>query len=288
MIQSMTAFARASAHEDWGSATWEIRSVNHRYLEISPRLPDALRELETAVRDHVRKYAARGKFDINLRFNASGSVGNALQINLDMAKKIVAGATEVTSLLSQASHINPLQLMQWPGVVETAALDLEILTSPLLKLLDSALEQNVATRTKEGEALKQTFIKRLATMREIVAQLETHMPDILSAQRERLLKRFAEAKLQFDAERLEQELLLIAQKTDVAEEIDRLRTHIEEVTSVLEKDEPIGRRLDFLMQELNREANTTASKSINSDTTRCAVDLKVLIEQMREQVQNIQ
>ncbi|WP_250656433.1 YicC/YloC family endoribonuclease [Alkalimarinus coralli] len=288
MIQSMTAFARETSQGDWGTLTWEIRSVNHRYLEPHFKLPENLREIEPGLREGLRKHLNRGKVECALRWQPAEQSGEGFDLNIELVKDINQAANQVNRILDNPAHLNALELLQWPGVMKTAQVDAAPIKTSALALFDQALKTLVATRKREGEQLKPLFDQRLDATSAIVAEVRGKLPEILAAQRENILARFEDAKLELDAARVEQEMVLLAQKTDVAEELDRLDAHVKEVRSVLGKKGAIGRRLDFLMQELNREANTLSSKSIVTDTTNAAVELKVLIEQMREQVQNVE
>lgn len=288
MIQSMTAFAREASQGDWGTLTWEIRSVNHRYLEPHFKLPENLREIEPSLREGLRKHLNRGKVECALRWQPVEQSGQGFDLNIELVKDINQAANQVNRILDNPAHLNALELLQWPGVMKTAQVDAAPLKKAALDAFDLALKNLVDTRTREGEQLKPLFDQRLDATSAIVTEVREKLPTILASQRENILARFEDAKLELDSGRIEQEMVMLAQKTDVAEELDRLDAHVKEVRSVLNKKGAIGRRLDFLMQELNREANTLSSKSIVTDTTKAAVELKVLIEQMREQVQNIE
>lgn len=288
MIQSMTAFARAQGQGEWGNAVCEVRSINHRYVEIVVRLPDNLRELETVMRERIRNYVKRGKVECYLRYQPSDGSGSDLTINSHLAKQLCNANENIAKLLKNPAPINAMDILRWPGILQIDELDLEVLEDEILKLMDKSLQELVETREREGQELKQLFIQRLDAMKVETAKVKQHMPEILRLQRERLIQRFTDAKLEFDTNRLEQEIVMFAQKIDVSEELERLDAHISEVRRVLKQGGVVGRRLDFLMQELHREANTLGSKSADVDTTRASVELKVLIEQMREQVQNIE
>lgn len=288
MIQSMTAFARTQGQGAWGSAVCELRSINHRYLEIVTRLPDNLHELEVAIRERIRNYIKRGKIEFHLRYQPGDVAGTEITINTHLAEKICRANETIVEMLVKPAEINTMSILQWPGILQIAEIDLEAIQDEVLKLLEKALEDLVAARAREGDELKQLFLQRLEGMKLELAKVRQRMPSILSAQRERLIKRFSDAKLEMDSGRLEQEMVMFAQKIDVAEELDRIDAHISEVRRVLKQGGVAGRRLDFLMQELNREANTLGSKSVDVDTTRASVELKVLIEQVREQVQNVE
>ncbi len=286
MIHSMTAFARQDIKADWGNAAWEIRSVNQRYLETYLRMPEHLRSLEPILRERFRKNIQRGKVECNLRFESLDNDGS-LTINKTLAKQVIEQANWIIEQAG-SGEINPLDILKWPGVIATPEQDIDGINKELLVQFDIALQQFIAARASEGENLKVMIVTRLTAISELVTTIRSQMPTIMTWQRERLNKRFQDAKIQADPDRLEQELVLLAQKVDVAEELDRLDSHVSEAQKIMKKGGACGRRLDFMMQEFNREANTLASKSINSEITQASVELKVLIEQMREQIQNIE
>ena len=288
MTRSMTAFARHEEQTELGSLSWEIRSVNHRYLEVSFRLEESFRPFEMAMRKLISDTLSRGKVEVALRYRAPEQTQSALQMNVDLAKAVMENYQQLASFTDSAAPIDILRVMQWPGVIQRESLDQDALQVTVLESLKHALADLVATREREGAALEQMIIQRCEQINDIAEQTKTRLPEILASHRQKLSDRIAELEVNLEPERLEQEMVLLAQKADVAEEIDRLQNHVNEVKHTLKRDEPIGRRLDFLMQELNREANTLGSKSIDTDTTRYSVDLKVLIEQMREQIQNIE
>ncbi|MBF5055737.1 hypothetical protein Y5W_01031 [Alcanivorax sp. 521-1] len=287
MIRSMTAFARADRRLQGADLAWELRSVNHRYLELMPRLPDALRGLENAARERCRQRLGRGKVDITLRYQPDDTDAE-LELNEDLVKRLSEAARRVGDLVLHAGQVNPLEILQFPGVLSARQIDNDALETAALELLDEALDALIATRDREGEQLAKLIHDRLDRVEHEVERVRQALPGIRDALRQRLKQRVEEATDGPDPDRLEQELVLAAQKMDVDEELDRLVTHVAEVRRVVRKGGLIGRRLDFLMQELNREANTLASKSVDADTTAAAVELKVLIEQMREQIQNIE
>jgi uncharacterized protein (TIGR00255 family) len=287
MVHSMTAFARCERAGAYGTLSWELRSVNHRYLEPHLRLPDNFRDLEGPVREALRQGLSRGKVECTLRFTEAGS-GRTLQIDRARAAQLVAVAEEVAGLIRQPAPINPLEVLAWPGVLVGDATDPQALNAAALELFGEALAQLREGRAREGQDLARLLEDRLRAILLEVATLREQIPQMLGLQRQKILDRFSELKLELDSQRLEQELVLLAQKSDVAEELDRLSTHVAEVRRVLKAGGAVGRRLDFLMQELNREANTLGSKAFDPRSTQAAVNLKVLIEQMREQVQNIE
>ncbi|MBY6031111.1 YicC family protein [Halomonas sp. DP8Y7-1] len=287
MVHSMTAFSRQDLEADWGSLQLELRSVNQRYLEPHFRLPEALRDLEPGFRDALRKRLARGKIECTLRFEASES-GASLSVNRERLGALSSALGEVRTVIPEVHMPDALAMLGHPGVLESSGLDIEAVKSAAQQMFQQALNDLVEGRAREGEQLKTLIEERLSAIHDLVAEVREKMPDILERQRTQLEDKLASLQVELDPQRLEAEVVLMAQKADVAEELDRLDTHVTEVGRQLRQKGPIGRRLDFLMQELNREANTLSSKSVVADTTRCAVELKVLIEQMREQIQNIE
>ena len=286
MMLSMTAFSRQQLEQDWGSLTWEIRSVNHRYLETSFRLPEAFRSLENAVREIARKRLNRGKVECQLRYQAVESSQSELQLNNELVLKLTHANSEIQDLAGTSSPLSSMELLRWPGVIMDRQIDFKVLQSEALQLFEKALDDLVASREREGESLKGLLVQRIKSIREIVSNVREKMPDILKKQRQSLLDKLQDLQAEIEPTRLEQEIALLAQKADVDEELDRLDSHLNEVERVIGTKGQKGRRLDFLMQELNREANTLSSKAIVVETTMGAVELKVLIEQMREQIQN--
>ncbi|WP_165857552.1 YicC/YloC family endoribonuclease [Marinobacter sp. JSM 1782161] len=288
MIRSMTAFARKDTEGEWGSLTCEIRAVNHRYLEPAFRLPEPLRELENGFRETLRKRLGRGKVEIGLRLQLADDATGGLTVNQALAEELNDAANHINRILDNPAHINALDILRWPGVLQSGERDLEPVKEAAQALFAETVDELVGVREREGERLRPLFEERLQEITDSVSQVRKRMPELLEQQSDSLRERFEAAKVELDPDRLAQEMVVLAQKSDVAEELDRLDTHVSEVRQTLSGDKPIGRRLDFLMQELNREANTLSSKSIDAEVTRVAVDLKVLIEQMREQVQNLE
>lgn len=286
-ICSMTAFAHQRSEHPWGSATWELRSVNHRYLELAFKLPENWRQLEPELRDRLRKGLQRGKVECALKIQFQ-SQNQSLQLNQELAQQLLETAHKLRADIAHAAPIDVLDVLRWPGVILSGDIDGDAITKDLLASFATTLDEHIANREREGQALAELIEQRLQSIANIVADLRSRMPDIVSAQRDKLRARLAELKAELDEDRLEQEMALLAQKADVDEELDRLDTHVTEVRRVLSKGGAVGRRLDFLMQELNREANTLSSKAVVSESTQAAVELKVLIEQMREQIQNIE
>lgn len=288
MIKSMTAFARRDVQGSWGALTCEIRTVNHRYLEPSLRLPDALRDLENNFREQLRRQLRRGKVDVGLRLQLSELSDQRLQVNSELAGALNEAANHINRMLDNPAHINAIDILRWPGVLESAEPDLEVVKTAAAELFEQTVKDLIVVREREGERLRPLFEDRLTNMSAGITDVRKRMPELLAQQEQNLRDRFQSAQVDLDEERLAQEMVMLAQKSDVAEELDRLDAHVSEVRETLVSDDAIGRRLDFLMQELNREANTLSSKSIDAGVTRIAVDFKVLIEQMREQVQNLE
>ena len=287
MIRSMTAFASAETETPWGALGFELRSVNHRYLELSPRLPEELRALEPALRERVAAKLTRGKVDVNLRYRPSDAAAVEVRLNEALLDRLERTATAFGERFPQLTT-DFTGLLAWPGVLLREEVDQEGLRQAALQLLDVALDDMLATRGREGERLGVFLRERLEGIVRIVADVRSWLPTIRTALRARLETRLAEIKQPADPGRLEQELVLQLSRMDVDEELDRLSAHIDEARRILALPDAVGRRLDFLMQEFNREANTLGSKSVDQRTTQAAVELKVLIEQMREQVQNIE
>ncbi|WP_088329310.1 YicC/YloC family endoribonuclease [Lacimicrobium sp. SS2-24] len=287
MIHSMTAFARIEHKAQWGNAIWEIRSVNQRYLETYFRLPEQFRSLEPILRERFRKALQRGKVECTLRYQADdGAVGN-VTLNEGLAKQLIDAADWVQSH-GQSSGINPFDVLKWPGVISSEEADMDTIQGQIMTAFDQCLKDFLDARAAEGNNLKDMIEQRIDAIETETAKVREQMPEVMAWQKERISNRFAEAKVELDPGRLEQEMIMLAQRMDVAEELDRLDSHVSETRKILKKGGAIGRRLDFMMQEFNRESNTLASKSINADITQSAVELKVLIEQMREQIQNIE
>jgi len=287
MIHSMTAFSRVEVKGDWGNAVWEIRSVNQRFLETYFRLPEQFRSIEPVLRERFRKQLNRGKVECNLRFNANASEKNNLTLNKDLAQQLIEHASWINEQTLN-SQLNPVEIMRWPGVMEAEEADMSKVQTEILAGFDQTLTDFITARASEGQNMKALIEQRLDGITTETEKVKAFMPEIIQWQRHRIIDKFTDAKIELESTRVEQELVLLAQKMDVDEEIDRLYSHVKETKSILKKGGAQGRRLDFMMQEFNREANTLGSKSINSDITNSAVELKVLIEQMREQIQNIE
>ena len=287
MPRSMTAYARITEEHSWGLISCELKSVNHRFLEIGFRIPESLREAETKLRDMARKKLGRGKIDCSVQIAFSHSdVSSGLDI--ETAREHIKIVESIAAEIAKPEAISAVDIMKLPGVLKDSAIDTKQLIAAGVQAFDLALDQMLEGRAREGDKLADMIEQRLSGIETQIALVRKHLPDILQQQRNRLEEKLAELKEQLDEQRLEQEMVIIANRTDVDEEIDRLEAHVSEIRRVLGDSESIGRRLDFLMQELNREANTLGSKSISNITTQASVELKVLIEQMREQIQNIE
>ncbi|WP_372767246.1 YicC/YloC family endoribonuclease [Pseudoalteromonas sp.] len=286
MIHSMTAYARHEVKGDWGNGVWEIRSVNQRYLETFIRLPEQFRALEPVIREKLRKQLQRGKVEVALKFNANPAHVGEMKINETLAKQLMNNATWLQDQIK--GDINPMDILRWPGVMEAEEMDMDSVQTELLSGFDKTVSDFIDARGSEGANLETMIDTRLTAIINQVEMVNGQMPEVMKWQREKLTNRLEELKAEIDQNRLEQELIYLAQKQDVAEELDRLQSHVKETRKILKKGGACGRRLDFMMQEFNREANTLASKSINTEVTNAAVELKVLIEQMREQIQNIE
>jgi len=287
MPRSMTAYARITEEHSWGSISCELKSVNHRFLEIGFRMPESLREAETTLRDMARKKLGRGKIDcsVQVAFNHSDS---SSELDLEAARGHIKTVESIAAEIAQAAPVSAVDIMRLPGVLKDSSVDAKQLSKAGIQAFDLALDQMLEGREREGEKLADMIEQRLSGIETQVALVRQNLPEILKQQRNRLQEKLSELKDQLDEQRLEQEMVIIANRADVDEELDRLETHVIEIRRVLNESASIGRRLDFLMQELNREANTLGSKSISNITTQASVELKVLIEQMREQIQNIE
>lgn len=291
MIKSMTGFAAVSHQYPFGRLAWEVRSVNHRYLEYSLRLPEEFRALEPKVRESLGRHVKRGKIDATLRFHPMGDEAGAnVSLNEPLARRLVEIHGRLGTLARHSQEVDVTMLMRWPGLITETLADPAPLHEAALELLESAGKSLVAVRTREGEKMAAMVEERLDGVDALTTQVREWLPDIRAALRQRMNDRVAELAQgkDLDPDRLEQEIAILAQKMDVDEELDRLDAHVIEARRTLGQDKPVGRRLDFLMQEFNRESNTLSSKSVDQRTTQAAVELKVLIEQMREQVQNVE
>ncbi|MDJ0748139.1 MAG: YicC/YloC family endoribonuclease [Woeseiaceae bacterium] len=284
----MTGFARESAETDIGTLTWELRAVNHRYLDVQFKLPEDLRPREQAFRRQASKTLGRGKIECALYFRRAFDEDNELRIDMELVELIGNRISDITSKLPNVAAVSPIEMLRWPGVVQPTELDVEPLHAEASALFDTALAAIGEMRSNEGQRIAEMLESRCKDIEAIAKSVRERMPEVLEATRAKQKERIENLDVAADPERLEVELALIATKIDVDEELDRLESHLVEIREAINADKPVGRRLDFLMQELNREANTLGSKSADTETTKAAVDLKVLIEQMREQIQNVE
>ncbi len=288
MLHSMTAFARYEYAVDHFTLVWEVRSVNHRYLDPHFRLPESVRFLEMALKDKLATLLSRGHIDANLTINQSDNVKHAVDINQDALLDLKRLADEVTETID-VRRLSVTEVLQWPGVVQPHTIETEELEAAVLDSLDLALDDLLSNRQSEGGRLAKALTTRVKAMRQIVSQLQANLADYELSHQEKFRDRIEKLHDQdFDALRLSQEIAILISKADVTEELDRLESHITEFANILESTGPVGRRLDFLLQEFNREANTLGSKSIHKDITNASVELKVLIDQLREQALNIE
>ena len=288
MIRSMTGFARRERQGPWGTLVCELRTVNHRYLEISLRLPEELRSLDNDTRQAIGGSLRRGKVDANLYLKTTTGTARKLELDGAILDELLARIGDVRKRVEATAPLNALDILRWPGVIRDAEGDVRPVLTATIELVREALQELNDTRLREGQRIRELLASRCASMSAQVDIVRTRLPEVSQRLRQRLIERISQLGATPDAERLEQELVIYAHKMDVDEEMDRLAGHLLEVKSALDSSEPAGRRLDFLMQELNREANTLSSKSQDAETTRAAVDMKVMIEQMREQIQNVE
>jgi len=284
----MTAFASSEVDVEGYTLIWEIRSVNHRYLDVSPRLPEIFRSIEPMVREAVGKHLKRGKIDCNLFYRKDKGGEESIEINEARLNQVLNAATKVEAAMNQFQALSPLDILRWPGVQSEVREDLDPVHEAAISLLNDTLSQLIESREREGHDISNMVDSRCELIQEQMLIAKTRLPEVQALLREKLEKKISDLLEEPEQARLEQELVYFLQKMDVEEELDRLESHVKEVRRILQQDEPVGRRLDFLMQELNREANTLGSKSADIQTTNVSVELKVLIEQMREQIQNIE
>ncbi len=288
MLNSMTGFAREAVDLPFGTLTCELRAVNHRYLDVQFRLPEELRPREIELRRQVADVVKRGKVECSMHLSRAISENEEITLNQELVQQLAARAQELSELLPETHALNPVDILRWPGVVQEPDIETEPLFKASSELLATTLRALGEMRASEGARILDMLEARCAEILDIASGVRKRIPEVLEAVRLKQRERIDNLNVEADPARLETELALIAQKLDVEEELDRLMSHVSEIRDVLKKSEPVGRRLDFLMQELNREANTLGSKSADTETTKAAVDLKVLIEQMREQVQNVE
>lgn len=288
MIRSMTGYARAEAQGPWGRLSWELRSVNHRYLDLALRLPDELRGIEGEVRQRLGGRVARGKVEGALRYSREGAQPAAVSLDEAQLRQLQQAVDAVRAALGSVAPPDPVRVLSWPGVVRSEAADLAPVHSAALGLLDRALDDFTQTREREGGRLREYLLERCTLVEQHAAAVRERLPLVRGQWLEKLRQRCLDLGVDVERARLEQEVVLAAQRLDVDEELSRLGAHLAEVRKSLAREDAVGRRLDFLMQELNREANTLSSKSQDAEVTRNAVEIKVIIEQLREQVQNVE
>ncbi|HVE44597.1 MAG TPA: YicC/YloC family endoribonuclease [Gammaproteobacteria bacterium] len=287
MIVSMTAFARTQTES--GELVCEIRSINHRYLEMSAHLPDGLRAFEMPLREVVRSHVKRGKVDFSIRYQrAQQAEQTSFVLNTALAKNLCEASDRIKKYLPESAPVNPADILAMPGVLIMKEMDVEALKDQVLAVMTLAVKELMLARAREGNELKALFLQRADGMRQLLLKVQAQLPKVIADQQERLMKRFKEAAIELDPQRLEQEMLFFIQKIDITEEIERIQTHLDELARILKEGGLVGRRLDFLSQELNREANTLGSKSVDPEIIHAAVEMKVLIEQLKEQVQNVE
>ncbi len=288
MTASMTAFCRSQAELPGGQLVWEIRSVNHRYLDVHLKLPEELRILETGCRELINGRLNRGRIDVLLKHEPTKELGPEFSVNSEVVAALGKAITEIEKQVKNIGAVNPCDILRWPGAIHEPDNDIESLKETALKSLGEAVDELLQSRQREGARMQQLINDRIASARQIVAELRASLSDIELSMKQRWQRRLAELGEEIEPVRMAQEMALLLTRNDVSEELDRLDTHFDEVHRVLSGTKPAGRRLDFLMQELNREANTLGSKSVDMRNTNASVELKVLIDQMREQVQNIE
>ncbi len=288
MVHSMTAFALKESKQNNHQLAWEIRSVNHRFLDINLTLPDSFKQFENDFRGALQKQIKRGKIDARLRFSSENKQQVDIEVNESLARALIVACRQIEAITDNTEPLNAVDILQWPGVTRETQPDTDNLVVEARMLLDSTLADLCANREREGNALAALIDQRCDQIAELIVRVRKRRPEIVDNLRDKIMQRIDDLNITPDNQRLEQELVIYMQRLDVDEELDRIMAHLDEIYRVVESDEPIGRRLDFLSQELNREANTLASKSHDTETTQITVDLKVLIEQIREQVQNIE
>ena len=288
MIRSMTGFARRERQGAWGTLSCELRTVNHRYLELALRLPDELKSAENEVRQLITSVLRRGKVDANLYLKVTAGNAPGIEFNDEVVRQLLQQVAELHHRMATAAPVSPLEVMRWPGVIREADKDLSPALAATLDLVRESLKDLNDTRAREGARMREVILQRCSALQTQVGNVKARLPELATRLRARIIEKVAQLGQTIDPTRLEQEIILYTHKMDVDEELDRLESHLAEIVAALDSSEPAGRRLDFLMQELNREANTLSSKSQDVETTRAAVDMKVIIEQIREQVQNLE
>lgn len=289
MTKSMTAYARTSENGDFGNITWEVKSLNHRYLDLSLRIPDALRHLESKLREIIHGKIHRGRVECFLKFQAGENTKTNISLNTNLIKQLSKTCEKVGKYFNKKSaSINPLHVLSWNDVLQINETIPQATNNKIIKIFEQTINKLINTKKSEGNELKKIIEQKLVKIQDETTKVSKHLPNIKKEQRKKIITKLENIKTELDQSRLEQEMVFFAQKTDVAEELERLQMHVKEMKKILSEKDAIGKRLDFLSQELNREANTLASKSASKETTQAAIELKVLIEEIREQVQNIE
>lgn len=288
VVHSMTAFARGVAQGSWGSAIWEIRSVNHRYLDINLRLPETLRSLEEVLRAQLKDELQRGRIDGVLHYELGDAVCPQYHVNQSLVRQLLVAREQLTELFSELAPLDVMQLLNWPGVLQTVESDMSQVFQAVKQLFEKTLQDLSLARKREGQSLATVIHEKIQFLSKYAQEIREQAPKFAEDYQQKIKLKFAEANLVMDENRLAQEMIMMLQKSDIAEELDRIESHITEVKRLLKDRNPKGRALDFIMQELHREANTISAKSTQIGISRIIVDVKVLIEQMREQVQNIE
>ncbi len=288
MVRSMTAFALKESKQEAYQLAWEIRSVNHRFLDLALALPEDFKQSENDFRNTLKSQLKRGKIEARLHYNPETNPKTEIHINEARARALIIACRQIESITDNTEPLKAVDILQWPGVTQESNPDTDLMITAARVLLDQTLAALCTSREREGKSIAHQIDQRCDQIAELVVKVRKRRPKIISALREKILLRIEDLEITPDNNRLEQELVILSQRLDVEEELDRIMAHLDEINRVMESTEPVGRRLDFLMQELNREANTLGSKSNDTVTTQITVDLKVLIEQMREQVQNIE
>jgi uncharacterized protein (TIGR00255 family) len=288
MIYSMTGFATAAAELEAGSLAVELRAVNHRYLDLQLRVPDELRTLEPLLRETISAQLTRGKAECRIGFAARKTEQNPAQLNRALLRQLAQWSGEVQAVLPDARGLSVADALRWDGVLQSATMSADTLRATVQELLQQVLRDFAAARAREGDKLKEFLLHRVAQIEALCVTVAPRIPAAIAAYEEKLAVRLRAALQNDDNDRLHQEIALFASKIDVDEELSRLQTHLTEMKRVLAQGGTVGKRLDFLMQELHREANTLGSKSVDAEVSRASMEMKLLIEQMREQIQNIE
>lgn len=288
MIHSMTAFASGNSQNTWGNITWDIRSVNHRFCDCTIKLPETFKGLEMELRDIVRQEIKRGRIECSLQYKPLSPTDTAINVNKNLVQELARACGTVQQLFPITSNPNPLQILSWPGVLQSDEINVTALNTTVIELFKKTLRILLECRSREGSALQKLLIEKLHAIAINIEQIKERLPSVITTQRDKLLSKLRDMQIALDTHRLEQEMVFFAQKIDICEEVERLTTHIAETHNALQQQESAGKRLDFLLQELNRETNTIMSKSVDAEITKIALNIKVFIEQMREQVQNIE